>query len=121
MINFKNESDRAHFQDLHPKLKEIVGHMEFYADLIGVNLVVTSIVRNDGTTHQQTPPYRFIDIRSNNFPDKEAEKLRQIINRFYPYGLTSKGKKTDTIVALNHSDTSPTATAEHFHVQVPRG
>ncbi len=118
MINYKNEADRQFWPDLHPKLKEIVMHMNWYAELIGVNLVVTRIVEHDGSTHDQKPPYRFIDIRSNNFPDKEAERLRQIINHFFPYGLTSKGKPTDTIIALNHADSSPGFTAEHFHVQV---
>lgn len=93
--------------------------MEFLANMWGINdIVVTSIVRHDGTTHDQQPPYRFIDIRSSNFLPSKAEELRQIINHFFPYGLTSKGKPTDTIIALNHSDTSLEFTAEHFHVQV---
>lgn len=119
MIQFKNEEDRKYWPDLHPKLKEIVLHVEYLANLWGVEeIVVTSIVRNDGSTHQQSKPYRFIDVRSNNFPVNRREELRQIINHFYPYGLTSAGKPTDTIVALNHADTSPEFTAEHFHIQV---
>lgn len=119
MIQFKNQEDEKYWPDLHPKLKEIILRMEWFASLWGVGeIIVTSIVRKDGTTHDQKPPYRFIDIRSSNFSEARAQELRQIINYLYPYGLTHEGKPTDTIIALNHADTSPEFTAEHFHVQV---
>lgn len=121
MIQFKNESDRPFFENLHPKLKKIVDFMVWYKYVFfGQDCVVTRIVDHDGSTHDQVAPYRFIDIRSHDMEKKEAEKLRVLVNRIYPYGLNSKGKPTDTIVALDHSATSPGFTSEHFHVQVPR-
>lgn len=119
MIDFKNESDRQYWPDVRSDLKEIIMHMEWYAELIGLpGLIVTSIVRHDSSTHNQIPPYRFIDIRSSNFLPARAEELRQIINRFFPPFKGHDGKMKDTIVALDHSDSSPEFTAPHFHLQV---
>lgn len=113
MLKFKNESDFQYWPDVAPKLKEIILKMDAIAQLWGIeDLVITSIVRSDESTHNQQKPYRFVDVRSKNFPEKRAQELRQIINLFYPYGLNSKGKPTDTIIDLDHG------TEQHYHVQV---
>lgn len=118
MIKFKEESSKAEFQKLAPRLKQLVGFIHDYAQIFhGEDIVITDIFRNDASTHNQKPPFRFIDIRI--IKDLEtSEKLRQFINKIFPYGLNSKGKPAETIVPLDHSATSPEFTAPHLHVQV---
>lgn len=123
-IEFKNQADENDFKKLDPKLAKVVDMMEQYARIVlGRSLTVTRIVERpkDGKpsdTHDQKPPYRFIDIRSKDIPDAEVEKMRTIINLIFPYGKNSKGKIAQTIPPIDHSATSPNYTGEHFHVQV---
>ena len=114
MIKFKNDADFKYWPHLHPKLQQRIEFMEWYYDtFFGLPLVITRIVEHDGSTHDQVAPYRFIDVRCSDIELKEAEKLRRLVNKIFPYGLNSKGKPTDTIVALDHGS------APHYHVQVP--
>lgn len=116
---FEKEQDKIDFEKLHPQLLEIVEFMsDYYRDHFNLEPVVTSIVRLDGSTHQQVPPYRFIDIRCHDIPVAEAEVLRDLVNRTYPYGLKNNGQPGETIVPLDHHLTSPQFTAPHFHVQI---
>lgn len=123
-MKFKNQADENDFQQLNPRLKTVVDFMAAYAQIVlSHELTVTRIVERPtadkkSDTHDQYPPYRFIDIRSKDLPPGEAEKLRHVVNFIFPYGLTSKGKPTDTILPLNHAATSANYTGEHFHVQV---
>lgn len=120
MINFKNDADKVYFSELHPKLKTVVAFMINYCQIVlNHTLTITRIYEDDGSTHASKPPYRFIDIRSKDFPSREeAEKLRKLVNITFDYGLTSKGLPGETIVPFDHSGTSPGFTGEHFHVQV---
>lgn len=124
MIEFKNPADKDDFEKLDPKLARVVDMMSQYARIVlGRTLTVTRIVERPtgdkkSDTHDQYPPYRFIDIRSKDIPDADVEKLRTIINLIFPYGRNSKGKFCETIPPIDHSSTSPNYTGEHFHVQV---
>lgn len=112
-IEFKNENDRQFFNQIHPKLKERLEFMSWYYEKkFGKDFVITRIYENDGSTHASPPPYRFADARCLDIEAKEAEFLRVLVNKIFPYGLNSKGKPADTIVELNHGN------APHFHIQV---
>lgn len=116
---FEKSQDKIDFEKLHPQLLEIVEFMsDYYQDHFKREPTVTSIVRHDGSTHQQWAPYRFIDIRCHDIPLEEAEKLRDLVNKIYPYGLKNNGQPGETIVPLDHHLTSPQFTAPHFHVQI---
>lgn len=113
MIKFKNESDFQYWPHIHIKLKERLDFMSWYYEtFFGKDLVITRIYENDNSTHSNPAPYRFADARCTDIEPKEAEKLRVLMNKIFPYGLNSKGKPTDTIVELNHGN------APHYHVQV---
>lgn len=118
-IEFKNPGDEPDLEKLHPRLKTVIDFMEAYARIVlKRSITVTRIVEHDGSTHDQKPPYRFIDVRSLDMPKSEAEKMRTIVNLTFPYGLTSKGLPGSTIPPLDHKGTVKDSTAEHFHVQV---
>jgi len=106
MILFKDETRSREFELLDRRLARVVRVMEMIAwEMDRTPLVVTSIVRKDGSTHANSPPYRFIDIALLSFGDSEA--LRSVINRLFP-----RKDGRSTIVPLRHG------TAPHFHVQV---
>lgn len=119
-LKYKREFDEADIKDLHPKLKKVIEFMIAYGQIVldGYVFTVTRIVDKDKSTHNQTKPYRFIDLRSLDMAKHEAEKLRTIVNLVFPYGKTNKGTVGQTIPPLDHRGTSPGFTAEHFHVQV---
>jgi len=119
-LKYKRAHDEKEIDYLHPKLRRVIQFIIAYGEYVldGHIFTVTRIVDKDGSTHDQVPPYRFIDIRSLDLPKNEAEKLRTIVNLTFPYGKTSKGTEGTTIPPLDHSSTSPRATAEHFHIQV---
>lgn len=119
-VAFKNPEDQADLAKLHPRAWQVLDFMVEYARVVLKQAItITSIVRKDGTTHDQLPPYRFFDARIfRDLPITESEKMRTVVNLVFPYGNKHDGTPGETIVKLDHSDTSPTATAPHFHVQV---
>ncbi len=107
MIIFKHPEDMDEFRDIDPRIMTILRRMEEIAwALEREPLTVTSIRRDDGSTHSAPAPYRFLDVglfkRINN------EWLRKWINGKFPYGKSGYV----TIPPLRHG-TSP-----HYHVQV---
>ena len=106
MIIFKDGVDEREFELLDRRLAKIVEVMETVAWVMNrVPLVVTSVARDDSSTHRNPPPFRFIDIALLSFGDSEA--LRVAVNRLFP-----RDDGRDTIVQLRHGS------APHFHVQV---
>jgi len=111
MIVFKNPEDQKDFRDLDYRLMAIVGYAERLAWALEMEpLTITSIRRDDGTTHSCPPPYRFIDW--GLFRRIDNEWFRALINKKFPYGLKQNGDPGETIVPLRHG------TAPHFHAQV---
>lgn len=112
MIIFKSLEDRRDFTKVNKKLKRIVNIISNICDDVwSDDIVVTSIVRNDASTHNQKEPYRFIDLAIPYHAGIDgAEALRNFINKVFPYDL-SRPKK-ETIPALDHG------TAPHLHIQV---
>lgn len=110
MILFKEHHLQREFLRLDPRLYKIIYTMEKVAKCIwGDGLLVTSIYRNDNSTHNCPPPYRFIDIAILEHGGiMGSETLRKAINILFPYGKEGY----ETIPVLRHG------TAPHFHVQV---
>ena len=108
-VLFKDPSMQREYSQLHPRLRLVVEVMGYLAmRIFGDVLVVTSIKRNDGSTHANPPPYRFIDFAIlENGGIAGTEILRDVINILFP---RTDGR--DTIVELRHG------TAPHAHVQV---
>lgn len=111
-IVFKESGMQREFAQLDPRLLRIV---EFYSEVAWLLyrdiLVVTSIYRNDSSTHSGPKPYRFIDfaILENGGRDG-SELLRKIINLAFPYNVD---RSHETCPDLDHPGTAP-----HTHLQV---
>jgi len=112
MIIFKDGVTPRQFTELDVRLKRIVWTMEQMAKWAFMDdLVVTSISRNDASTHSSTngPPWRFIDIAIlNNGGMNGTERVRKAINELFPYGV----RGYQTIPELRHG------TAPHAHLQI---
>lgn len=110
MLLFKEGVDSREFSKLDIRLKRIVWCMEEIAKWTSMDdLVVTSIHRNDQSTHRNPPPYRFIDIAIlENGGMKGSERLRKAINELFPYGVAGY----QTVPELRHGN------APHLHIQV---
>lgn len=109
------------FSQLDKRLYPIIEFMRQEAwQRWGDILVVTRIADNDGSTHSNPKPYRFIDfailesdlvgsdINTSKLTNTEA--LRNMVNVSFPYGV----KGYETIAPLRHG------TAPHAHVQLPK-
>ena len=107
MIIFKNPDDQKDFRYLDSRLMYIVDYASRLAWAMEKEpLTITSIVRNDRSTHNQSRPYRFIDW--GVFEHIDNEWFRDYLNKRFPYG---SGRK-QTVPPLDHG------TAPHFHCQV---
>jgi len=118
MIYFKDGVSARGFTKVDIRLKRIVWCMEAMAKWMSLDeLVITSIHRNDRSTHGQPPPYRFVDVAVLvNGGMGGSERLRRAINDLFPYG----GKPgLQTIPELRHASTvSGKVMPAHFHLQV---
>lgn len=107
MILFKTENLPREFEKLHAGLREKVEVLSAIAwARWRYDILVTSIARDDTSTHSNPPPYRFIDL--SLIEGDGNELIREIMNKLYP---RDDGK--ETVVPLNHG------TAPHIHLQQP--
>lgn len=106
---FKYPQNQREFSRLDYRLKRIINVMMPMALWVFMDeLVITSIYRNDGSTHSQRPPYRFVDVAILETGGLEgSEKMRSAINILFPYGKEG----FETIPPLRHGN------APHFHIQ----
>lgn len=107
ILLFKNPQDQKDYRDVDVRVTKIIHYMAHVAWALEEEpTTVTSIRRDDDSTHRFGPPYRFVDLglyrRVNN------EWMRAWINKRFPYGKN----RIETIPALRHG------TAPHYHVQV---
>ena len=99
-----------------PRLLEVVEFMVVVAWLRWKqHLRITSIKRNDGSTHSTAAPYRFMDLSLMDNGDNET--LRAITNKAFQYDEARP--KMETVPPLRHASVvSGKITPAHFHVQV---
>lgn len=109
MILFKRPEHQRQYGQLDNRLYAIIEIMKSIAwNKYGDHLVVTSIYRNDHSTHSNPKPYRFIDFAILENGDLlGSENIRVIINHLFQRKDSKK-----TIPELHHG------TAPHIHVQV---
>jgi len=107
MILFKEPKDQKDFRYIDARLMFIVNYSSELAWALEQEpLTITSVLRNDGSTHE-TARYRVIDW--GMFKRIDNEWFRDHLNKKFPYG----GRPgIQTIAPLNHG------TAPHFHAQV---
>lgn len=98
---------------LSPNVRQIVRVAAVLHMQAGRPLILTEIRRRDAGPHGAG---RAADFRSKHLPDAIAENMREILNRWFPYG----DGVHDTIPPINHVGTYSKSTAPHFHVQVRR-
>ena len=112
MIFCKNKKDERDISRLDTRLRVILSVYEFLAwTLYGDDVVITSIYRNDQSTHNSPPPYRFLDIGIlEKGKEKGSRHIADVINVAFPYG------KPGYITALVHG-----GTALHTHLQQKLG
>lgn len=114
-VLFKNYNrDARHFTMLHPRLAQIINFMSEVAwALWKDHLLVTSIYRDDKSTHNQKPPFLRIDIALlEKGGNSGSELMRKIVNIVFPYGKMQSGKLGETIVPLDHGS------GPHMHIQI---
>src|SRR3990167_7815221 len=108
-IVFKDPLMQREFAQIDQRLMRIVEFASeaawlLYRDL----LVITSIRREDDSTHHSPKPYRFIDIAIlENGGMDGSELLRKIVNMTFPYDPMRR--EMETILPLRHG------TAPHIH------
>ena len=108
------QRDARDFTMVHPYLLVIMEYIRFNAWLLyNDHCVITSIYRNDGSTHDTKPPYIRSDIAIPYKAGVEgAEKIRTLTNIAFPYGKKLNGKDGETVIPLDHG------TGPHLHVQI---
>ena len=115
-IFFKDGVVEREFTQLDSRIYTPIEYMSQMAWLMSEDfLVVTSIKREDSSTHSQKMPYRFIDFAILYHGGIViTEGLRGVVNKRFVYD--KKRPKLDTIPELRHGD------APHMHLQIkPRG
>jgi len=123
MILYKNDGLKAEFENINSRLLKVVRMLEHIAfETYGDALLVTSIYRNDRTTHNCAIPYRFIDIAVlNNGGMRGSRVCRKALNLLFPYGKSNPrtGRSYQTVPPLRHRRSSDgKMMPPHFHVQV---
>jgi len=110
MLIHKDPLKQREITQCDPRLRKILSVINILMWLMwGDDCVVTSVYRNDVTTHSNPPPYRFLDVAIPPIDGiRRAEVIRQVINILFPYGAPGY----QTIPEIRHG------TAPHLHVQV---
>ena len=109
---FKDKVVQREFAQLDTRLMHVIDFMSEVAWVLWRDiLVITSIKRNDGTTHDGPKPYRFIDLAILEHGGVDGTRmLRDMTNTAFPYDTLRP--HMETVDKLRHG------TAPHMHVQV---
>jgi hypothetical protein len=94
-------------QQIDPRVKAIVQHLDFMLHDLHQHVVITSAHRGD----KQTSPhfyFRAVDVRTLTWPTNLPQRIEAVINERYPYG------DNEHQTAIYHDS----GQGKHLHVQV---
>lgn len=109
-MKFKDFNLREQFWYIHPKLRKILGDLEYKCMKdYKTEITITSLIREDDehSVHYITFK-RGADVRSYDFTSDQIDEILMYLNTEYPYGDQIH------LTAICHD----TGLGRHFHLQV---